>query len=89
MFDPGLSDKVDVGFDHLSWPSVNAARGGSLLLAPPSSTGTGTIRARGARSQRLAGEHVRHHTPDPLRHTGNAVFALWVMHSAQRARGRG
>ncbi len=84
--DPGLPDRGDVVFDHLSWPSVHAVRGGSVRLAPPFSTGTGTMRAGGARSQRPAGEHARHHFPDPLRHAGNAVFELWVMHSA---RGRG
>ncbi len=81
MFDPGLPDRVDVGFDHLSWPSVHAARGGSLRLAPPSGNGTGTMRTGGARSQLPAGEHARHYSPDPLRYAGNAVFALWVMHS--------
>jgi hypothetical protein len=39
------------------------------------------MRAGGARSQCPAGEHARHHASDPLRHTGNAVFELWVMHS--------
>ncbi|GIV91524.1 MAG: hypothetical protein KatS3mg056_0233 [Chloroflexus sp.] len=78
---------VNVVFDHLSWPSVNAARGGSLLLAPPFSTGTGTMRAGGARSQLPAGEHARHHAPDPLRHADNAVFELWVMHSPAGAGG--
>jgi hypothetical protein len=55
---------VNVVFDHLSWPSVNAARGGSLLLAPPFSTGTGTMRASGARSQRPAkdGKHTPPHS---------------------------
>ncbi len=48
-------------------------------MAPPSSTGTGTMRAGGACSQ-LPAEHARHHSPDPLRHAGNAVFELWVMH---------
>jgi hypothetical protein len=43
--------------------------------------GIGTMRAGGARSQRPVGEHARHHAPDPLRHAGNAVFELWVMHS--------
>jgi hypothetical protein len=71
--------------DHLSWPSVTAARGGSLRLAPPSSTGTGTMCAGGARSQLPAGEHTRHHAPAPLRHAGNAVCEVWVMHSPPRA----
>lgn len=72
-------------FDHLSWPSVNAARGGSLLLAPPFSTGTGTMCAGGARSQLPVGEYARHHAPDPLWHAGNAVFEVWVMHRWERA----
>ncbi|MGQ9774593.1 MAG: hypothetical protein ACUVS0_14015, partial [Chloroflexus sp.] len=46
-----LPDRVEVGFDHLSWPSVNVARGGSLRLAPLSSTGTGTMRTGGVRSR--------------------------------------
>jgi hypothetical protein len=63
-FDRGLPDRVDVGFDHLSWPSVHTARGGSLRLAPPFSTGTGTMRASGARSQRPAkdGKHTPPHS---------------------------
>ena len=80
-YDSGLPDRVDVGFDHLSWPSVNAARGGSLRLIPPSSTGTGTMRAGGGRSQPPAGEHARHHSLDPLRHASYAISELWVMHS--------
>ncbi|GIV93341.1 MAG: hypothetical protein KatS3mg056_2050 [Chloroflexus sp.] len=75
-FDPGLPDRVDVVFDHLPWPSVNAARGGSLLSFPSSSNGTGTMRAGGARSQLPAGEHARHHAPDPLRHASYAISEL-------------
>jgi hypothetical protein len=64
-------------------PSSTCRHGWSgALLAPPSNNGTGTMRAGGARSQCPAGEHARHHAPDPLRHAGNAVFELWVMHSA-------
>jgi hypothetical protein len=33
------------------------------------------MRAGGARSQLPAGEHARHHAPDPLRHAGNMVSA--------------
>jgi len=52
-----------------------------LRLAPPSSTGTGTMRAGGARSQLPAGEHTRHHSPDPLPHVSYVISELWVMHS--------